>query len=125
MVGELSKKWPQVVLKCVYLARIGRPDVLWSVNKLARSVTKWTRACDKRLARLTSYIHNTSDHRQCCYTVQHCRLGLFQHSHFAGDLEDPQSTSGRILCIFGSCIALFRTPTRSGTLVARQRPEEM
>ena len=67
MVGELSKVWSQVVLKCVYLARIGRPDVLWSVNKLARSVTKWKRACDQRLARLTSYIHNTSDHRQCCY----------------------------------------------------------
>ena len=42
----------QIVLKCPYLARIGRPDILWSVNKLARTVTKWTRACDKRLARL-------------------------------------------------------------------------
>ena len=25
----------KVVLKCLYLARIGRPDILWSVNKLA------------------------------------------------------------------------------------------
>ena len=38
-----------IVLKCLYLARIGRPDILWSVNKLARSVTKWTQACDRRL----------------------------------------------------------------------------
>ena len=45
-VGELSKVCSQIVLKCLYLARIGRPDVLWSVNKLARSVTKWTGACD-------------------------------------------------------------------------------
>ena len=45
--------------KCLYLTRIGSPDILWSVNKLARSVTKWTRACDKRLARLISYIHHT------------------------------------------------------------------
>ena len=30
----------------MYLARIGRPAILWSVNKLARSVTKWTQACD-------------------------------------------------------------------------------
>ena len=50
--GECS----QTVKKCLYLARIGRSDLLWSVNKLARSVTKWTQACDKRLARLISYI---------------------------------------------------------------------
>ena len=31
-----------------------------------------------------------------------CRSGLFQDSDFAGDLEDSKSTSGRILCIFGS-----------------------
>ena len=37
----------QIVLKCMYLARIGRPDILWSVNKLAPAVTKWTKACDK------------------------------------------------------------------------------
>ena len=26
------------------------------MNKLARSITKWTKACDKRLNRLSSYI---------------------------------------------------------------------
>ena len=35
-------------------------------------------------------------------TAQQCRLGLFQDSDFAGDLEDSESTSGGILCIFGS-----------------------
>ena len=39
-VGELSEVCSQTVLKCLYLARIGRPDILWSVNKLARSVAK-------------------------------------------------------------------------------------
>ena len=58
-VGELSNACSQIVLKCSYLARIGRPDILWSVNKLARSITKWTMACDKRLNRLISYIHHT------------------------------------------------------------------
>ena len=55
-VGELSKFCSQIVLKCLYLARIGRPDIQWSVNKLARSITKWTKACEKRLNRLISYI---------------------------------------------------------------------
>ena len=35
-------------------------------------------------------------------TVQHCRLGSFQDSDFAGDLEDSKSTSAGILCNFGS-----------------------
>ena len=34
-------------------------------------------------------------------TAQHCRLGSFQDSDSAGDLEDSKSTSGGILCIFG------------------------
>ena len=91
--------------KCLYLARIGRPDILWSVNKLARSITKWTKACVKRLNRLISYIHHTSEYKQYCHvdnTAQQCRLGLFQDSDFAGDLEDSKSTSGGTLCVFGS-----------------------
>ena len=104
-VGELSRVCSQIVLKCLHLARIGRPDILWSVNKLARAITKWTEACDKRLARLISYVHHTSAFKQYCHvgnTAQQCRLGSFQDSDFAGDFEDSKSTSGGILCIFGS-----------------------
>ena len=35
-------------------------------------------------------------------TDKQCRLGLFQDSDFAGDLEDSKSTSGGTLCVFGS-----------------------
>ena len=76
-----------------------------SVNKLARSITKWTEGCDKRLSRLISYIHYTCEHKQYCHvgnTVKQCRLGLFQDSDFAGDLEDSKSSSGRTLFVFGS-----------------------
>ena len=34
--------------------------------------------------------------------AKQCRLGLFQDSAFAGDLEDSKSTSGGTLCVFGS-----------------------
>ena len=95
-----------LLTKCSQMSvRIGRPDISWSVNKLARAVTKWTKACDKRLARLISFNHHTSEYRQYCYvgnTAQQCRLGLFQDSDFAGDLEASKSTSGGVLCIFGS-----------------------
>ena len=35
-------------------------------------------------------------------TAKQCRLGLFQDSDFARDLEDSKSTSGGTLCVFGS-----------------------
>ena len=60
--GRIVKVCSQNVLKCVYLARIGPPENLWSVNKFARSITKWTKACDKRLNRLISYIHHTCEY---------------------------------------------------------------
>ena len=66
---------------------------------------KWTKACDKRLNRLISYIHHTCKYKQYCYvgnSAKQCRLGLFQDSDFAGDLEDSKSTSGGTLCVFGS-----------------------
>ena len=53
-VGKLSQVFSQIVLKCLHLARVGRPDILWSVNKLARAVTKWTQACDRRMATFTT-----------------------------------------------------------------------
>ena len=104
-VGELSNVCSQILLKCLYLARIGRSDILWSVNKFARSIKKWTKSCDRRLSRSISYIHHTSEYNQYCYVgnnPKQCRLGLFQDSDFAGDLEDSTSTSGGTLCICGS-----------------------
>ena len=93
-VGELSTVSSQIVLKYLYLTRIGRPDFLWSVNNFARSITKWTKTCDKRLSRLISYIHHTGEYKQHCHvgnTAKQCRLGLFQDSDFAGDLENSKS----------------------------------
>ena len=99
-VGELSKVCSQIVLKCLYLACIGGPDVLWSVNKLVRAITKWTRACDKRLARLISfYIHHTSEYRQYCYVGNTAHtvllnLKLFFSMHAHAWMEFQLSLSG-------------------------------
>ena len=111
-VGELSQLCSQIVLKCLYLARVGRPDILWSVNMLARSVTRWTQACDRRLARLISYIHYTSDYHQYRHVgnaAQHCRLGLFQDSDFAGDLEDSKFNVRRSFCAHSEAEHLYRS----------------
>ena len=59
--GILDAVAARIVLKLLYLARVGRMHILWSVNTLAREVTRWNPACDRRLHRLVSYLHNTRD----------------------------------------------------------------
>ena len=79
--------------------------ILWSVNKLARAVTKWNQASDRRFARLISYIHRTNDFRQHCHVgnpAQHRRLGVFQDSAFTGDHENSKLTSMEFLVSSGS-----------------------
>ena len=74
-------------------------------EQTCRSITKWTKAGDKRLNRFISYIHRTCEYIQyCCVgnTAKQCKLGLFQDSDFAGDLKDSKSTTCGLLCIFGS-----------------------
>ena len=97
-VGELSQVCSQIVLKCVYLARIGRPDILWSMNKLTRSITKWTKACDKRLNRLISYI-NTNSIVMWVILQNNADWDCFK-TLTSGDLEDSKSTSGRTFLHF-------------------------
>ena len=105
-VGKYLKCAHKLFSKCLYLARIGRPDILWSVNKLARAVTKWTQACKRRVARLISYIHHTQDNRQNCHVC------VIRHSIVDWPcsrilillviLEDSKSTSGGFFYVFGS-----------------------
>ena len=46
--GKLAPISARIILKCLHLARIGRPDLLFAVNVLARKVRAWTRACGKK-----------------------------------------------------------------------------
>ena len=95
--GALHKSCSKIVLKIFYLARITRIDLLYSVNMLAREVTKWTIACDKRLHKLICYLHHTTHWSQCCFvgnTMDECALHLFADASFAGDLNESKSTSG-------------------------------
>ena len=100
--GVLSAVCSQAVLKCLYMTRLARPELYWTVNSLARCVTKWTVACDKRLYRLISFIHynKTSVIRSWVGDKpRDCKLMLFCDASFAGDLVGSKSTSGVLLCL--------------------------
>ena len=60
----------------------------WTTNKVDFKYSSHT-----WLSSILSHVGNTA---------RHCRLGLFQDSDFVGDLEDSKSSSGGVLCIFGS-----------------------
>ena len=110
-VENCHKYAPKLFWNVLYTARIGRPDIPWSVNNLARSITKWTKACDKRLNRLISYVHHTCEYKQYCHvgnTAKQCRLGLFQDS----DLQEIlriQNPLREEHCAFLEVIRLFQS----------------
>ena len=64
-INSRKKKWDltqngqnfvlKIVLKCLYFARSGRPDILCSVNKFARAVTKWEYVTNAWLVRFQMY----------------------------------------------------------------------
>ena len=95
---------------CSEMLKLGKNWTTWysivSDIRFARSITKWTKACDKRLNRLISYFHHTCEYKQYCHvgnTSKQCRLGLFHDSDFAGDLEDSKIHFWtNIVRIFGS-----------------------
>ena len=102
--GELAGCACQVLMKCLWLARLSRPDIMKAIGDLATKVQKWTRNCDKALHRLICYIHSTPGHR-LVGTVgdppEALRLRLYVDADFAGDRLDCKSTSGGYLVLWG------------------------
>ena len=102
--GFLHKDAAKVIMKALYGARLVRYELLWPICSSAREVTRWTRACDKRLHRLMCYIHHTPDHSLESFVgdrVEHCHPILFSDADYAGDLVTAKSTSGLYLAIVG------------------------
>ena len=94
--GSLHAECSKIVLKFLWTARLTRPDIFWTVNLLAKNVTKWTKACDKRLFRLVCYVEHTKDVVQYCFVgdrPSQCKLILYADASFAADIKDSKSTT--------------------------------
>ena len=55
--GRLGKEAAKILMKTLCCAQLLRFDFFWTLCKLARSATKWTKAYDRRLHRLPCYLH--------------------------------------------------------------------
>ena len=80
-VGELSTVCSQMSSNvCIWIV-LGRPDISWSVNRLARAVTKWTKSCGKRFGLTRNQHHKSigacSEVKRLCQGVG-CARNRFQ-----------------------------------------------
>ena len=102
--GELAGNACKILMKCLWLARHARPDIIKAIGDLATKVQKWTRNCDKALFRMMCYIHSTPGHRlvgKAGDPANVLKLRLFVDADFAGDRLDCKSISGGYLVLWG------------------------
>ena len=85
----------QVVFKCLYVARIGRFDMLTCTSCHKMDWTLWQTLSSFDI--LTFITRVTTDNCHVGNTAQHSRLRLFLDSDFAGDFEDSAATFGGIV----------------------------
>ena len=102
--GELADEACKVLMKCLWVARLARPDLLKPVIALARNVSCWSRNCDKGLYRLMCYMSSSAHYRMIGVVddnPEDLHLRLYVDADFAGEREDAYSTSGGWLVLCG------------------------
>ena len=87
----------KILMKIMYSARYGRPDLLRAISHLATMITKWDELCDKKLFRIIKYLNFSKKHRLFGFIgddLADLTLQLFTDADFAGSKSDMKSTSG-------------------------------
>ena len=57
--GYYASVAPSLLMKPLYLARCARPELSFVIARLARRITRWTRADDRAVDRLYSYLNSS------------------------------------------------------------------
>ena len=94
--GELRTIAARILMRCLWLSRLARPDISFAVQRLASRVTKWTRWEDRQMYRLVSYLHSTCEYvmRVAAEPSEQPTLLVFTDSDFASCPYSAKSTSG-------------------------------
>ena len=102
--GELAGSACKALMKCLWLGRLARPDIIKPIGDLATHIQSWSRNCDRQLHRLVCYLKASTDYRLigCVNDApESLKLRLFIDADFAGCRETAKSTTGGYLVLVG------------------------
>ena len=96
--GILHKHAARILMRCLWLSRLSRPDINFAVGRLTTRVSKWTAWEDRQALRLISYLNSTKGNmmRAAVEPKAKPQLLAFTDSNFASCPYTSRSTSGII-----------------------------
>ena len=96
--GILHKHAARILMRCLWLSRLSRPDISFAVGRLTTRVSKWTAWEDRQTLRLISYLNSTKGHmmRAAVEPKAKPEILVFTDSDFASCPYTSRSTSGII-----------------------------
>ena len=95
--GALSDHAAKVLMKCLWLARLSRPDLRRPITELSRRITRWSSNDDRTLYRLMCFISSSKSYRMRSYIgdpTEKLELVLYTDADHGGSIEHGYSTSG-------------------------------
>ena len=99
--GALHQRAAKILMKTLWLARLSRPDLSFIVARLATKISRWSRADDKQLFRLMSYLCHTPSLQLVGRVGKHGEVSVsaFTDADFGACPVSAKSTSGVFLTI--------------------------
>jgi len=125
--GELQDVAASLLMKSLWAARVGRPDISVCVTRLARDITRWSSFCDKALFRLVCWLHSSADLKlvgRVKGPPSSWKLTCYPDADFVSD-DTCRSTSGYFLVVESEGGASFPVSWGSTrqSAVSRSTPE--
>jgi hypothetical protein len=124
--GSIKPHASKVLMKGLWLARLCRPDISFSVGRLASRITVWSRAEDIHLHRLVSYVHWTKEYQMICQAgaLSETELHVYADADLASCVHTARSTSGMMIFLSsGASRWPIAWNSRRQTSVARSTTE--
>jgi hypothetical protein len=102
--GQMAENASRVLMKILWSARLARPDLMKGISDLTRRITTWSKADDRKLYRLMSYLKGTASYvleGKIADNAKALRLCLYTDADHASGVHDVKSTSGMYLTLEG------------------------
>ena len=127
--GRYAADAPALLMKPLYLARCARPEISYTLGRVARRISRWTRKDDRECDMLHAYLNSTVRFMLTGTIKIGCASTLFikdfPDADLAGDADTARSTSGMWVEIYdgeGGCFPL-EWSSKLQTVVSHSTPE--